>query len=480
MPTPDARELTGQLLALRQQVIDLKAQIDREHLMGEGFRRLGERVVEIKSVETFIGAVAEEVLSTFGTENVLVLRLQGGGATVCGSCCVDHVSAQEVARLAALVPLGTRHRAQVLTHDDLPTVQGRPSAVILVGTFLDRSDREAVYAVYATVSRAKATFYPKFGPELAPLYEAYLNHLGALQQHLREREAAMNLMRATQHFVPQEFLQALGHADVTTARLGDAVQRHVTILFADIRNFTSISEGLSPAETTAFLNDCPSRIGPEVRAHGGFVDKYIGDAIMALFPGSPGDAIRAAIAMQEALAAASLRAPSGAPVTVGIGVHAGPVMMCTVGEVERFEATVISDTVNVTARLESLTKQLGSGILTSTEVSSRLPPEMLRYARGLGRFTVKGKAVATEIVEVYACDPPVVRVAKDASRAAFASALASYRMGRVDEAVAEMSAVVAASSCDLAAQLWLAQTQGDLETGSPPGGSREVLRLDAK
>ena len=154
-------------------------------------------------------------------------------------------------------------------------------------------------------------------------------------------------------------LNELGHEDVTTAKLGDAASRHVTVLFADIRNFTSMSERMSPAETFAFLNACLSRIGPHIRANGGFVDKYIGDAIMALFPRDPSDAVRAAVAMQAEVRASNARHPERPPVAIGVGIHVGDVMMGTIGEAERFEATVISDSVNLTSSLDTLTKHLG-------------------------------------------------------------------------------------------------------------------------
>jgi two-component system sensor histidine kinase ChiS len=108
---------------------------------------------------------------------------------------------------------------------------------------------------------------------------------------------------------------------------------------------------LSPEETFRFLNMYLSKAGPHIRACGGFVDKYIGDAIMALFPNSPSDALRAA---HDILREAKMHNGHDQGVhtlTIGIGIHMGPVMMGTIGEEQRFEATVISDAVNITARL---------------------------------------------------------------------------------------------------------------------------------
>jgi class 3 adenylate cyclase len=165
------------------------------------------------------------------------------------------------------------------------------------------------------------------------------------QRNARARLASERYSEATSRFVPKEFLHALGDADVTDARLGQATDRDMTILFADIRGFTSISEALTPEETFRFLNDCFACVGPPIREYGGFIDKYIGDAIMALFQRSPAEAVRAAVAMQEALREANAAGAFRAPVELGIGIHVGHVMMGTLGEAQRFEATVISEAV---------------------------------------------------------------------------------------------------------------------------------------
>ncbi|HEY9666758.1 MAG TPA: response regulator, partial [Coleofasciculaceae cyanobacterium] len=100
-------------------------------------------------------------------------------------------------------------------------------------------------------------------------------------------------------FVPREFLRFLGHDSILNVRLGDQVQKEMTILFSDIRNFTTLSEEMSPKENFDFINSYLSRVGPVIRQHRGFIDKYIGDAVMALFPEAAEDALQAAINMQK-------------------------------------------------------------------------------------------------------------------------------------------------------------------------------------
>ena len=295
-----------------------------------------------------------------------------------------------------------------------------------------------------------------------PLFQMAV--LAVRAQEARQRSA--DLAAATLRFVPQEFLHALGHADVSTAKLGDATSRSLTVLFTDIRNFTDLSERMSPAETFAFLNGCLSRVGPHVREHGGFIDKYIGDAIMALFPNRPGDALRAALAMQREVRASNARHPEGPQVSLGIGLHLGNVMMGTIGEAERFEATVISDVVNLTARLESLTKQLGCAVVLSGDVYAGLDDALRVHTRRLGTFVVKGKARSVTIYECFASDPDALREAKIRSRARLEAMLDAFAENRLDAARTLAMALCDACPEDGPASWWALRLAG--QAAAPP------------
>lgn len=284
---------------------------------------------------------------------------------------------------------------------------------------------------------------------------------------------------AMQRFVPREFLQALGHEDVTTAKLGDARAGEMTVLFADIRNFTTMSERLSPEDTFATLNRCLSKIAPVIRAHGGFVDKYIGDAVMALFPGEPSQAVRAAATMQVELARDRSLQVGDVRLDIGVGVHRGFVMLGTIGEEERFEATVISDTVNLTSRLESLTKKFGCGVLVTGEVEAALDEELRSQTRPIGSFVVKGRVQPVAIFELFASDPDARRVAKLASRERMAQMLALYTEGRVDEAHAVALRLVEACREDGPACWWLGRLEHE-RSGEGTPSTRGIVLLDEK
>ncbi|HYO06762.1 MAG TPA: adenylate/guanylate cyclase domain-containing protein, partial [Phototrophicaceae bacterium] len=159
---------------------------------------------------------------------------------------------------------------------------------------------------------------------------------------------------ASARFVPREFLRFLKIESIVDARLGDSVQAEMTIMFADIRSFTSLSESMSPQQNFDFINSYLSRVGPVIRQYNGFIDKYIGDGIMALFPNRAEDAVQAAVEMQHQVKIYNLhRQNSGyQPIALGIGLHTGTLMLGTIGEAERMESTVISDAVNLASRVE--------------------------------------------------------------------------------------------------------------------------------
>jgi two-component system sensor histidine kinase ChiS len=304
-----------------------------------------------------------------------------------------------------------------------------------------------------------------------------------LEAIVAERTAALaSTNAAIQRFVPREFLHALGHDDVTTTKLGDATAKSITVLFADIRNFTSSSEGMTPEETFAFLNGCLSKLGPHVRAQSGFVDKYIGDAIMALFPRDPSDAVHAAIAMQDEVRRSNDALVGREPLAIGVGIHVGNVMMGTIGEAERFEATVISDAVNLTARLESLTKQLGCSVLISEEVFSALDEDLRKYARRLGTFIVKGKAQPVALFEVFASDSDALRETKVRTRERFDAMLVAFADERIDGALAIASELRDACPEDGPANWWFMRLVKECASTGDDAvpSSRGIVRLDEK
>ncbi len=273
--------------------------------------------------------------------------------------------------------------------------------------------------------------------------------------NMRSRKQAEDLARSLRRFVPGEFSQILGKQDITNVELGDSVLSEMTVLFCDIRGFTGLSERNDVGEVFSLLNAIYARLVPLIREHGGFIDKYIGDAIMAIFPASPVDSVRASVAIAEA--ARSIELPTELAQTtllarhlaVGIGIHRGSVMLGMIGEQQRMEATVIADVVNVASRLEGLSKHFGAGILISGELYRSLVSEnsgdelIARETRSLGRVRLAGKRQSVEVYEVFVGDGAELRAVKRGGLADFAAALAHFEAGDFAAATAGFSALCA-------------------------------------
>ena len=204
-------------------------------------------------------------------------------------------------------------------------------------------------------------------------------------------------------FVPHDFLNLLEKPSIIEVKLGENQEKNMTVLFADIRSFTALSEQMTPTENFAFINNYLGRVSPAIRKNNGFIDKYIGDAVMALFPICPDDGVRAAIDMQQEVNIYNQqRQENGlAPIAIGIGLHVGNLMLGTIGERERMESTVIADAVNLASRLEGLTKAYGSGILVSDTIIYHLSDREQYKYRFVDRVTVKGKTTAVSVFEIY-------------------------------------------------------------------------------
>ena len=220
---------------------------------------------------------------------------------------------------------------------------------------------------------------------------------------MQERTAELvRLNAAMARFVPREFLEFLQKGNFAEVELGDQVQREMTILFSDIWDFTPRSEQLSPAATFAFLNDYLGRVSPLIRQQRGFIDKYLGDGLMALFPGTAEDAVRAALAMHRETARynVALAERGLPPLRIGVGIHTGSLMLGVLGEAERLQGTVIADAVNLAGRLEELTRTYQAATIISEQTLQRLPDPAAYRTRLLDRVRVKGKYEEIAIYEV--------------------------------------------------------------------------------
>lgn len=247
-------------------------------------------------------------------------------------------------------------------------------------------------------------------------------------------------------FVPTEFLQLLGRNSVVDIKLGDSSLRFLTILFTDIRRFTSMAEGMLPMEIFEFLNAYLFRMEKAVQGNRGFVDKYIGDGVMALFPSDNGgpakgksesadNSLRAVLRIKRELHAFNeeKKAQNILPIQIGVGVNTGDVTLGTVGSETRLDTTVIGDAVNLASRLESLTKYYRTqNLISEYTVESLLKPEEF-CLRQIDTVSVPGRSGPLRVYELL--DPEISSdLNKKESMADFAEALLLYRAREFDKA----------------------------------------------
>lgn len=208
-------------------------------------------------------------------------------------------------------------------------------------------------------------------------------------------------------FVPLQFLNKIAKHGIESIKPGNAEMEEVAVLFSDIRSFTKISEKISPEEVFGMLNKYLAYVEPPIRKNNGYVDKYMGDGIMALFESSPDrssscHAVVAAISMKKALVdyntQRQLRGET--PLEMGIGIHSGKVIIGTLGGEERMDSTAIGDAVNLCSRIEGMTKLYGSELLVSSVSLDTMPEKHLFLYRYIDSVVAKGKSEAVGIWEV--------------------------------------------------------------------------------
>lgn len=298
-----------------------------------------------------------------------------------------------------------------------------------------------------------------------------------LNSNLTHHEDSITAEDIYKRFVPKEFLKMIGVDDVSQVKLGDHVENQITVLFSDIRSFTTLSEGMTPGENFTFINSFLSELVPVIHEHGGLIDKFIGDAVMALFIESPDGAVRASLAMLETLDEMNSRNDNEAPIRIGIGLNTGMVMMGTVGSKERMETTVIGDAVNLSSRLESLTKTYKTPLLISEATLNALNDPSAFNIRFVDRLQVKGKHRAISVYEVFDNDPKELCKAKRKTKEPFQGALAYFHLKEIDKAKALLDYCLLESKDDSVARLYLKRCDDYYNTGQFEGAielNREV------
>jgi two-component system sensor histidine kinase ChiS len=268
-----------------------------------------------------------------------------------------------------------------------------------------------------------------------------------------------DLNKSLSRFVPFQFLEYLNKDSILDVKLGDQALKNMTILFADIRSFTSLSEAMTPEENFKFINSFLTHVVPVIREGGGFVDKFMGDGIMALFPQSADKGLEAAINLQKAVDRYNtFRKKSGyRSIKLGIGLHSGGLILGTIGETDRMETTVISDTVNVASRMEQLTKAFGSSIIISEDMVNSLQNPEQFVLRNLGSTKVKGKRYPLVIYEVLDSLPAEEKDKKAETMPLFEEGVNFYKSDDYNEALNVFLRLKSLNPDDKAVEVYLSQ-----------------------
>ena len=341
----------------------------------------------------------------------------------------------------------------------------------------NREMQTYIEQVKKVIDAAIAVKNNSFQPEILSDVAARSDALGELAQvfsHMvqtvkaREQELE-KLLQAYGRFVPDEFLQFLGKQSMVDFQLGDHVSKEMAIMFSDMRSFTTMAEQMTPQENFDFINNYLQQISPEIRKHNGFIVKYIGDGVMAVFPDGVDDAIQAGIVKLEQLQKynQSRKINGDLPLKIGIGIHVGDTMVGIIGDANRMQADALSDHVNLTARLEGLTKYYGVSLLISGDVVQRLSQPEKYHIRFLDRAIVKGRQEAITVCEVLDVEVEPVRSLKIQTLPIFEEGLQEYCQGNFAKAIACFEQIVALNPDDKPSQLYLKRIQLLLENSLP-------------
>ncbi len=324
-----------------------------------------------------------------------------------------------------------------------------------------------------------------------PIFDAEKNiaYAIAVFQDITERKRAeverlqftrelAQLNKAYERFVPRQFLSLLNKNSIVEVQLGDQTEKDMTILFSDIREFTRISETMRPLEIFDFINNYLGQMEPIILNHHGIIDKYIGDAIMAVFPTNADDAVTAAITMLKTLTKYNqLLDRSTLPqIQIGIGLNAGQMVLGTIGGQNRMDGTVLSDAVNLASRLEGLTKIYQTPLLITEHTYLKLADPMQYHIRVIDVVKVKGKTEEVTIYEIYDSDSPEMIAWKDKTREDFEVGFVQYHSGEFADAHPLFEKIWQQNQMDKVAQIYLNRCQEILGMTMPQAA--KILVVD--
>ena len=278
-----------------------------------------------------------------------------------------------------------------------------------------------------------------------------------------------HLFHTSERFVPKKFIQLLHKESIEDVNVGDSVKIDMTALFGDLRDFTTIAEKLTPKQLAMLLNTYMKYMAPIIRKNNGFVVQFLGDGILAMFPGKAIDAVQAALDMHAAfpkfnLEINQMRFPS---VQLGVAIHSGPAMLCILGEEERMEASIVSDVVNSASRIEGLNKLYSTRFLISDATYNLLPEKRNFIIQFIDQVRVKGKTKALGIYQILPADPSRDISLHSKYLQTFEMAYNEYKSGNFTEAKKSFETCLSIKENDSVAKLFISRCESFLKDGTP-------------
>jgi predicted ATPase/class 3 adenylate cyclase len=440
--------------------------VDAEHM-----QRIAHALATASSATTLVDILLSAVADATGAARVLLfvgeeerIELRGvheAGVTVSPDGAPHNVGYERSIVLRAFAGFGLgRGRIGVPPRPMLAApvvVRGRPIAVV----YLEHN--EPGYVPSQEQERLLAALCAQAA---APLWNFELE--GRLHDADQDRQS---LIEAQSRFIPAELLRILDVDDIRRVRRGHRVERDTTVLISDIREYTSLLEGMSVAEASDLALGFLRAVEVPIVTNNGLLQDVRGDEVLAVFDTEPDDGLRAGLAILRSLREHNReRGERGsAELRVGIGINTGAVALGMVGGVNRMALTVIGDAVNLAARVESATKRYGSNLLISGETRARLARPDTFHVRRMERVRVVNRSRPVTIYEVYDEDPETLRAAKRAAQPAFDEAFALLDADEVEAAHTAFQRCAALLPGDPVAPLHLAHclalATGDLLPG---------------
>jgi predicted ATPase/class 3 adenylate cyclase len=266
-------------------------------------------------------------------------------------------------------------------------------------------------------------------------------------------DSQSKLLAAADRFVPAELSRLFNRENIADVHPTDAFAARMTIMVSDLRGSSASAERMGPRQTFAMINAFLASFSKAVRDNGGFVLKYVGDGVLALFPEGSADAMNAALDYQKDLEAQTWEDGDGTSLRAGIAIHSGDVMFGVLGNSDRMQIDALSDAVNVAFRLEALTKRFGARVLVSEEAlhevyTTKGASHATRY---LGETETIGRKSTVRVHELIDAETEHMRNAKVATLRQFEAGLLAFEQADWVNACVHLSGVLRDNPGDTAA-----------------------------